>query len=98
MSWLWHMGTVRLIIVCLLRFGLTVSAHLSSVLAADLEHYVHRLVNGYRASKGLKPVALNPAISAIARRHSRNMATGRVGYGHGGIERHRQEIAGCWDG
>ena len=86
MSWLCHIFAIRLIIVFLSSFGLIVSANLTSALAADLERYVHRLVNEHRVSQGLKPLAFNPEISAIARRHSRDMATGRVGYGHGGFD------------
>ena len=94
MSWLCHIFAVRLIIVFLSSFGLIVSANLPSALAADLERYVHRLVNEHRVSQGLKPLAFNSEISAVARRHSRDMATGRVGFGHGGIESRQQEIAG----
>ena len=94
MSWLCHISAVRLIIVFLSSFGLTASTLVTSALAADLEHYVHRLVNEHRVSQGLKPLSFNSEISVVARRHSRDMATGRVGFGHGGIERRRQEIAG----
>lgn len=94
MSWLCHIFIIRLIIVFLSSFGLIISANLTPALAADLEHYVHRLVNEHRVAQGLKPLAFNPEISGVARRHSQDMATGRVGFGHGGIERRRQEIAG----
>ena len=94
MSWLCHIFAIRLIIVFLSSLGLIVSANLPSALAADLERYVHRLVNEHRVAQGLKPLAFNPEISAVARGHSRDMATGRVGFGHGGIENRRQKIAG----
>ena len=94
MSWLCHIFTIRLIIVFLSSFGLIVSANLTSALADDLEHYVHRLVNEHRVSQGLKPLTFNPKIAAIARRHSRDMAAGRVGFGHGGFESRREKIAG----
>jgi len=93
MSWLCHIFAIRLIIVLLSSFGLIVSANLTPALAADLEHYVHRLVNEHRVSQGLKPLAFNPEISAVARGHSRDMATGRVGYGHEGFETRRQAVA-----
>ena len=93
MSWLCHIFAVRLIIVFLSSFGLIVSANLSFALAADLERYVHRLVNEHRVSQGLKPLAFNSEISAIARRHSQDMATGRVGYGHGGFDGRIEKIA-----
>ncbi len=93
MSWLCHIFAIRLIFAFLSSFGLIVSANLTPALAADLEHYVHRLVNEHRVSQGLKPLVFNPEISDIARRHSRNMATGRVGYGHEGFETRRQAVA-----
>ena len=93
MSWLGYIFAIRFIVGFLSSLGLVVFASVTAARAADLEHQVHRLVNEHRVSQGLKPLAFNPEISAIARRHSRNMATGRVGYGHGGIERRRQEIA-----
>ena len=83
-----HIFVIRSIIVFLSSFGLTVSA-----LAADLEQHVHRLVNEHRVSQGLKPLTFNSEISAIARRHSQDMATGRVGYGHEGFETRRQAVA-----
>ena len=94
MSWLCHIFAIRLIVVFLSSFGIIVSANRTSALADDLEHYVHRLVNEHRVSQGLKPLTFNSEISAVARRHSRDMAAGRVGFGHGGIESRRQEIAG----
>ena len=94
MSWLCHIFAVRLIIVFLSSFGLIVSANLPSAFAADLERYVHSLVNEHRVSQGLKPLAFNSEISAIARRHSRDMASGQVGFSHGGFESRREKIAG----
>ena len=94
MSWLCHIFTIRSTLVFLSSFGLIVSANLTSALADDLGHSVHRLVNEHRVSQGLKPLAFNPEISAIARHHSRNMASGRIGFGHGGIESRREKIAG----
>ena len=88
MSWLGSPFAVRFVVVLLSSLGLAVSA-----LAADLERYVHRLVNEHRVAQGLKPLTFNLEISAVARGHSRDMATGRVGFGHGGIESRRQEIA-----
>ena len=93
MSWLCHISAVRLIIVFLSSFGLIVSANLTPALAADLEHYVHRLVNEHRVSQGLKPLSFHAEISAIARRHSQDMATGRVGFSHGGFESRRKKIS-----
>ena len=94
MSWLGYTFAVRFIVVLLSSLGLTASAGMTPALAADLEHHVHRLVNEHRTSQGLKPLAFNSEISAIARHHSRNMASGRVGFSHGGFESRRKKIAG----
>ncbi len=94
MSWLCHIFAIRLIIVFLSSIGLAISVSVAAAIADELEHYVHRLVNEHRVAQGLKPLSFNPEISAIARRHSRDMATGRVGFGHGGIESRRKKIAG----
>ena len=92
MLWLGYIFAIRFIVVFLSSLGLVVSALVTFATANDLEHRVHRLVNEHRATQGLKPLAFSLEVSAIARRHSRDMASGRVGFGHGGIESRRQEI------
>lgn len=42
-------------------------------------------VNADRAQHGLSPLKLNDTESAIAARHSRDMATGKVPFGHTGL-------------
>ncbi len=93
MLWLCHIFAIRFIAVLLSSLGLTAFILVTVALATDLEQHVHRMVNEHRASQGLKPLAFNPEISAIARRHSRDMASGRIGFGHGGIESRREKIA-----
>lgn len=39
-------------------------------------------INAYRKSRGLKPLVMNKAISKEAARHSANMASGRLSFGH----------------
>ena len=82
-----------LLVVVLSSPALTVSAHADSQRPAALEHYVHRLVNDHRVALGLTPLALSPEISEIARHHSRDMATRRVRFGHGGMALRREKIA-----
>jgi uncharacterized protein YkwD len=50
-------------------------------------------VNQYRASKGLAALKLNDVISAEAEKHSENMATGRVAFGHDGFASRIQRIS-----
>ena len=53
---------------------------------AALEQKVHELVNDHRAAMGLEPLHYSEDIAIVARRHSRDMATGYVGMGHEGAE------------
>ncbi|MBC7552780.1 MAG: CAP domain-containing protein [Taibaiella sp.] len=43
-------------------------------------------MNKHRAGKGLPPLVMNEAIAAEAQKHSRNMASGKVPFGHDGFE------------
>ena len=47
---------------------------------------VHEGVNGYRVSHELQRLALHPLVSEVAAAHSREMATGKVPFGHDGFE------------
>ena len=50
-------------------------------------------VNQYRQSKGLSALTLNKVISAEAEKHSQNMASGRVDFGHDGFSSRIQRIS-----
>jgi uncharacterized protein YkwD len=54
-------------------------------LAPGLERDVFDLVNDYRKSKKLAPLQTNGAIEYQARRHSMDMGTHRVPFGHQGL-------------
>lgn len=54
-------------------------------LAPGLERDVLALVNKYRKSKKLPPLQTNPAMEYQARRHSMDMATHRIPFGHQGL-------------
>ena len=82
---------IGLLLVVLSSLGLTGVTYATERIG-DLEHYIHGLVNDHRGSLGLTPFAFSPEIAAIARRHSQNMAAGRVEYGHGGIESRRHAV------
>src|SRR4051812_15766555 len=45
-----------------------------------------RYVNEYRAGKGLGPLQMNDYASLAAAKHSRDMATGNVPFGHDGFD------------
>ena len=45
-----------------------------------------RLVNKHRTDMGLKPLSNDPHIIKEAEQHSKNMASGKVAFGHDGFE------------
>ena len=53
---------------------------------SDVEKQTFKLINAYRDRDGLPPLRWNDGIAAIARAHSRDMATGDVDFGHGGFD------------
>jgi uncharacterized protein YkwD len=52
-------------------------------LVKDVLHYT----NQFRESKRLAALTMNDALNEIAKKHSEDMAKGRVGFGHSGFER-----------
>ncbi|AFK02424.1 SCP-like extracellular [Emticicia oligotrophica DSM 17448] len=52
----------------------------------QLEQSVLDYVNQHRRGKGLAPLKMMPIITAEALKHSKNMADGRVDFGHDGFE------------
>jgi uncharacterized protein YkwD len=52
----------------------------------QLQQSVLDYVNQYRKTKGLAPLKMMPLITAEALRHSKNIADGRVAFGHDGFE------------
>ncbi len=53
---------------------------------AKLEQSVLDYVNLYRKTKNLAPLKMMPLITAEALKHSKNMADGRVDFGHDGFD------------
>lgn len=53
---------------------------------AQLQQSVLDYVNQYRRGKGLAPLKMMPLITAEALKHSKNIADGRVDFGHDGFE------------
>jgi uncharacterized protein YkwD len=60
---------------------------------AQIEREVLQRVNRYRKTEGLPVLASDARIAEIAREHSRAMATGRTGFGHGGFKVRSQAVA-----
>jgi uncharacterized protein YkwD len=53
---------------------------------AKLQQEVLDNVNRYRKTKGLMPLIMMPLITAEASKHSKNMADGKVAFGHDGFD------------
>jgi uncharacterized protein YkwD len=60
---------------------------------AVIERDVLVRVNRYRKSEGLPELRSDARIAEIARGHSREMAVGRTGFGHGGFKGRTQAVA-----
>lgn len=60
---------------------------------ADIEQQVHQQINQYRAEKKLPVLTLNESISEQARKHSQDMASGAVVFGHDGFTERARAIA-----
>ena len=60
---------------------------------ASIEREVVTRVNRYRRSEGLPALASDSRVAEIARGHSRAMAAGRTGFGHGGFNGRTHAVA-----
>ncbi len=61
--------------------------------AEALESGTYKLINEHRRGMGLAPLAYDARIAAVARRHSKDMADGRVPAGHGGFEARQRHLS-----
>jgi uncharacterized protein YkwD len=60
---------------------------------ATIEREVVTRVNRYRRAEGLPALASDARLAEIARGHSRAMASGRTGFGHGGFKGRTRLVA-----
>ena len=72
----------------LLLCTLTVPAHAQrgGRVPASMTGDILKLVNKHRTSMGLKPLVSNDLIIKEAEKHSKNMASGKVSFGHDGFD------------
>lgn len=61
--------------------------------AGMLESRMLQLVNDHRRTLGLAPLVHDARIAAFARRHSKDMAEGRVPAGHEGFEARQRDLS-----
>lgn len=60
--------------------------------AGNMDESILRYVNDHRRSKGLSTLQMSNVASEQAYQHSKNMATGKTGFGHEGFEQRVQVI------
>lgn len=60
---------------------------------SKLEEGILYYTNQFRKSKGLPPLQLSEVASVEANRHSRDMANGRMGFGHAGFDERIRSIS-----
>jgi uncharacterized protein YkwD len=48
--------------------------------------------NKFRKSHGLKSLVMREDLNTIARKHSENMARGRIGFGHSGFDQRYRQV------
>lgn len=60
--------------------------HVSATDYSNLEHNVFDLINQHRAERHLKPLVWNDDIAKSAFKHSKEMAKGKVPFGHTGFD------------
>jgi uncharacterized protein YkwD len=77
---------MRLFLLVILLAAACVAPLHASDFQSDVEKQTFKLINEYRDRDDLPPLRWNDEIAAIARAHSRDMATGDVDFGHGGFQ------------
>jgi uncharacterized protein YkwD len=82
----------RFLSVSLLSFVLFASlASFVSFSSDKLVSDVLAQTNKYRRSNGLPPLVLREELNVIAQKHSADMASGRVGFGHSGFNQRQKQ-------
>jgi uncharacterized protein YkwD len=70
----------------------TVPVANNTEVGGNMEASILRYINDHRRSIGSGSLQMLDAASAQAYQHSKNMATGKAGFGHGGFEQRIQAI------
>jgi uncharacterized protein YkwD len=84
------MKTKALIFSILSFLAVTVSTKVFA--QKELESQVLEEINKYRTEHGMKPFKEEPSIIAGARKHSNDMATGKVPFGHDGFDQRMSDL------
>jgi len=60
--------------------------------SSGLDQDVFRYTNQFRKSKGLSALAMRDDLNEVARKHSENMASGKVAFGHDGFQQRQAKV------
>ena len=89
------MKRIHLIIsLCCFIFLLSFCSFATDKSNASLLQDVYSLTNQYRKSKGMPALIIRSDLNDIAQKHSSDMASGRVGFGHGGFAKRNSQAKG----
>ena len=84
---------LNLLVCAIFVFSAAVSS--TNQLANDVLKYT----NEYRRSKGLKELTMKDDLNSLARKHSEDMASGKLSFGHSGYDQRAakvNKIYGTW--
>ncbi len=92
---------IRFFYKCLLSIvsgTLLVMAISANACAKGMEDEILELINEYRASQSLPPFEMAQEIAEVAEGHSKEMAKGKVGFGHDGFDERVSKIRSKFGG
>ncbi|GEM_PF-231559 len=87
-----------IIVLLVITWGIQAcrSADTSGFDISGMEQLVFRMVNDYRVSQGLTELEWNAQVADLARDHSRDMAEGRIAFGHGNFAERVSTLSGLF--
>jgi uncharacterized protein YkwD len=83
-----------IIIIAMLGLGIfcSVCAQSSNSGNSQFAREILKYTNQYRHRQGLPALVLDPAATRLAQRHSRDMASRKTGFGHGGFQQRTNQL------
>jgi uncharacterized protein YkwD len=89
----WILSMIVLTPIIMLQSAHATLVHRIEANTADVQQAILAEVNSYRAKHHLSPLRMNPAMSREAERHSQDMATNRMPFGHQGFNQRIQRLS-----
>ena len=81
----------RFLYAALANLAFFISFNSFAPVNADLIDDILTQTNNLRKQKGLVVLTMRDDLNAIAKKHSENMASGRIKFGHGGMKQREKE-------